>query len=97
VRYEDLQTHLLAHVRRMLNFLQMDADDGTVTTCVEAASFRKKSGRAPGQKDNTSFFRSGTTGDWRNHIPEELANLCCAKIAALMADCGYQDAAPIRA
>lgn len=96
LRYEDLRQDEHGNARRLLEFLSVEADDGVVAACVEAASFKKLSGgRAPGQKDNKSFFRSGTSGDWRNHIPVELAERCCATIAPLMTACGYDPACPV--
>ncbi len=90
VRYEDLLADAPSHTRRLLGFLEVDADEQTVARCVDAASFQKKSGgRKPGETNNTSFFRSGTRGDWRNHLPIELTGRCCAKIATLMTACGY--------
>jgi hypothetical protein len=90
VRYEDLLADTSGHLWRLLEFLNVDAGDSAVAGCIEAASFQKKSGgRAPGQKDNKSFYRCGTSGDWVNHIPVELAAKCCAKIAPLMKRCGY--------
>lgn len=93
VRYEDLQADTSGHVWRLLEFLNVDASDSAVAGCIEAASFQRKSGgRAPGQKDNKNFYRCGTSGDWVNHIPVELAARCCAKIAPLMKRCGYDPA-----
>jgi len=90
LRYEDLRAEPTGLLARLLTFLQVDADDAVIRACVDKASFERKSGgRPPGQKDNNSFYRSGTTGDWRNHIPVELAEACCAKIAPLMKACGY--------
>jgi hypothetical protein len=90
LRYEDLRAEPAGLLSRLLTFLQVDADDAVIRACVDKASFERRSGgRRPGQKDNDSFFRSGTTGDWRNHIPVELAEACCAKIAPLMKACGY--------
>jgi hypothetical protein len=90
VRYEDLLADATTNVRRLLDFLAVDASDTTVARCVDAASFQKKSGgRKPGQTVSKSFFRSGTRGDWRNHLPIELASRCCAKVAPLMQACGY--------
>jgi hypothetical protein len=90
VRYEDLKADTSGHLWRLLEFLEVDAGDAAVAGCIEAASFKKKSGgRVPGQKDDKSFYRCGTSGDWLNHIPTELAARCCAKIAPLMKRCGY--------
>ena len=93
VRYEDLLADPAGELRRLLEFLGVDAGAAVVAGCVEAASFKKKSGgRTPGQKDNQNFYRCGVSGDWVNLIPVELAARCCAKIAPLMKQCGYDAA-----
>ena len=50
---------------------------------------RLSGGRERGEKDNDKFFRSGTIGDWRNHLPLDLVESCCGEIAPLMNECGY--------
>ena len=93
VRYEDLKAQPTELFEGLLKFISVSTDGEMVRKCVNAASFDKKSGgRQPGQKDNSSFYRSGTCGDWRNHLPVELAGRCCQAIAPLMTACGYDPA-----
>lgn len=91
VRYEDLKTDAAGRLKGLLEFLGVTADDEQVRKCVDAASFEKKTGgRTAGQTDNKSFYRTGTTGDWRNHLPIEPTRRACEKIAPLMTACGYE-------
>ena len=47
------------------------------------------SGRTRGEEQAGHFYRSGTVGDWREHIPGPLAARCCEEIGDLMQSCGY--------
>jgi len=58
--------------------------------CSAAGSFEKLSGgRQRGQKDTNSFFRSGTIGDWKNHLDPSIAHRCCMQVEPLMKHFGY--------
>src|SRR3712207_1704451 len=67
VRYEELLAHPREEMGRLLRFLDVASDRGSVGRCVGAASFEKLSkGRARGEEDPSSFFRKGVAGDWRD-------------------------------
>lgn len=90
VRYEDLLVREAELVRAMLRFLDVDASDEAVAACSAAGSFERRSGgRSRGQADNNSFFRSGTAGDWRNHLPVDVVDECCRQMAPVMQEFGY--------
>jgi len=90
LRYEDLHAEPTSHIQKVLAFLGVDASDQAIAQCHAFARFEKWSGgRKPGQADPKSFYRTGTRGDWRNHIPIELAQRCCSQIASLMTPYGY--------
>jgi hypothetical protein len=46
-------------------------------------------GRRRGEQDANSFYRSGTVGDWRNHINPDIARRCCVPVSAQMQRFGY--------
>lgn len=93
LRYEDLHEDERGHIRRILRFLGVDAADGAVDACQAAGDFRRRAGgRRRGESDASSFYRSGTVGDWQNHLPVELVQDCCERIAPLMEVCGYDPA-----
>lgn len=98
VRYEQLLDDPRRWGRAMLEHLDLAADDETLARCLDAASFRTRSGgREPGEEDRASFYRRGVAGDWREHIDAELARRACEPVATLMTACGYApSAAPPR-
>ena len=72
VRYEDLSTCPSSTLHSVLEFLGAGTDEAVIEACIERASFESVSGgRRAGQEDRSSFFRKGTTGDWRNHFSPE--------------------------
>ena len=90
VRYEDLHDHEREQVQRILNHLGANASEAAVRKCMDHGSFQKNSGgRERGDERSDQFLRKGVTGDWVNHIPYDLAQRCCDKIADLMEAFGY--------
>jgi hypothetical protein len=90
MRYEDLHHQPIETARALLEFLEVEASDETVERCMGGASFESKTGgRRPGSEERRSFFRKGTVGDWRNHLPDDLVRDCCEAIRPLMESFGY--------
>jgi hypothetical protein len=90
IRYEDMHADETGVLRRCLRHIGVDPSDEAVRQCAQAGSFEKATGgRRRGQADNSSFFRNGTVGDWRNHLSPELAHRACRPIADLMCRFGY--------
>lgn len=90
VRYEDLQEDDAGAVTRVLEFLGVEADAGSVGACLEAGRFERLSGgRARGKEDRGSFFRKGVVGDWASHMSEREGAACCEGAGELMARFGY--------
>lgn len=72
IRYEALHTHPEEEMKKVLDFLGVDADDESIRTCLEKASFHVLSGgREPGREDAESFYRKGVVGDWKNMFDDD--------------------------
>jgi hypothetical protein len=98
IRYEDMHRDEANVLRRCLQFIGVDASEEMVRRCGEAGSFEKLSGgRQRGQVDSKSFYRSGTVGDWKNHLEPGLAHRACQPVAALMQHFGYILNPPVEA
>lgn len=65
IRYEDMLADKATQFARMYDFLGADTSDHLVEEVMERTSFTKlkKSG-------SSSFFRSGKSGDWRDHFTQ---------------------------
>jgi hypothetical protein len=91
VRYEDLLERPEDEVRRLLEFLGVEASEEIVKRCVDSASFEKLSrGRERGQEDPSSFFRKGVAGDWKNVFTEEDRKVFKEEAGNLLIRLGYE-------
>lgn len=71
VRYEALLNATAAELRGTLEFLDVAAEPDAAAQCRDAAHFERLSaGRAQGEEDRGSFFRNGTSGNWREHLDQ---------------------------
>lgn len=85
IHYEKLRAQPEVEVARILDFLGAGNSDETVEAIVDKNSFSKlKSGA------NNSFFRKGTSGDWKNHFTEQDLKLFKRITGNLMERCGYE-------
>jgi sulfotransferase family protein len=96
VRYEDMHRNDRDIIRRCLEHIGVDSSESSVESCRQSGSFEKLSGgRKRGETDSKSFYRSGTVGDWQNHLEPNLARRCCQAVKSLMDHFGYEiDAVP---
>jgi hypothetical protein len=91
IRYEDMHKDEQGTIARCLQHLGVDCSEASIEACVQAGSFEKLSGgRKRGQSDPKSFYRSGTVGDWQNHLDSALARRCCQTVKPLMDRFGYE-------
>jgi hypothetical protein len=97
IRYEDLHADEPAHVQRCLDFLRIDSSPANVQACINAGSFKQRSGgRERGEEDPKNFYRRGIVADWTNHMTPEAAATYCEPIAPLMRECGYDPLAGLQ-
>ena len=90
LRYEDLLEGEESILSQMLAFLDVDASFAAVEQCRAAGAFKRLSGgRERGEEDSSNFYRKGVAGDWRHHLPLELVQPLCDRIAGLMRATGY--------
>jgi len=75
LNYESLLSDTFNEYKQICLHLGLSTDPDTLTAAIEACDFRRLSGgRAPGQRDDNSFFTSGKSGSWREILtPEEAA------------------------
>jgi hypothetical protein len=90
VKYEDLQKDTPGQVRRILDFLDVTAEERIITDCCEAGAFDKLSGgRAQGEEGRDSHFRKGSVGDWRNHFDDQTTEFFERQAGDFLRQLGY--------
>lgn len=85
VYYEKLKANSQEETARILSFLGADNSETTIDTMVEKNSFSKL--KAAGKN---SFFRKGTSGDWKNHFTEKDIQLFKKITGDLLVRLGYE-------
>ncbi|KFK43385.1 hypothetical protein AALP_AA1G119200 [Arabis alpina] len=84
--YEDLKAEPRGQIKRLAEFLgcpfsEQEEGSGGVDKILELCSLRNltsleinKSGKTSNKVCNSSFFRKGEVGDWKNHLIPEMEN-----------------------
>lgn len=92
IRYEDLITEFAGTTHALLEFLDVARDPATIEAMRDDTDFSRLSGgRAPGQEDDTSYFRKGLAGDWRNILSTEQIALVGEICGDALPSWGYPD------
>jgi aryl sulfotransferase len=91
--YRDLLYDLEGEVRRLAGILGLVVDDERCRQVAQHAAFAAMKSRAGSAapntdksiwRDNSAFFRSGTTGQWRDVLPADLLRRYDERIAELV-------------
>jgi hypothetical protein len=91
VRYESLVADPAGQLTRIASHLLMQHTPKLIASIVDAHSFTRLSGgRERGQTSEQSFFRSGTTGDWRNHFDETVTAAYKSALGEFLIEFGYE-------
>lgn len=91
VRYEDLHVDAPAELARLFRLLGIAADPATCDTCAAAGDFARLSGgRRRGEADDSSLFRKGIVGDWRNHFDAAARGAFEAEAGEALVRFGYE-------
>lgn len=90
-RYEDLLDDPVREMQAVYSFLSVAADEVTTRAAVDRCSFEKLSGgRKPGEADNSSFFRKGVAGDWRNYFTSDAVVAFKSIAGDFLVEAGYE-------
>ncbi len=90
-RYEDLLLEPDDIFEQMISLLGANANREIVERCVERNSFQSRAkNRKPGEEDNSSFFRKGISGDWKNYFTERDKQIFDEEAGETLESLGYE-------
>jgi hypothetical protein len=91
LRYEDLiGVEAERWWDRLLDHCDVALDVADRRSLLARYSFRRLSGRDPGQEDPTSKLRKGVAGDWRNHFTPAVQEAFIGRAGDLASVLGYE-------
>jgi hypothetical protein len=92
VRYEDLLSDTESVFASVANLFGLDDSDDTIRDIVQAHSFENVSGgRERGRQSESSFYRKGVSGDWRNHFTDKVRGVFKENAGEFWVDHGYEE------
>ncbi len=94
VRLEDFGDQYIERFESIFRFLglfDLGLSEHSFLSIMERNSFARRSGgRSPGQEDNTSHYRKGVAGDWRNYLNEDHIALVKERLNHLLLKYEYE-------
>jgi hypothetical protein len=91
-RYEDMLADTMAIMTKVAKHFDLDSSRPTVERIVGQHSFQNLSGgRTSGEESAQSFFRKGTSGDWKNYFSKELSVKYKRAIGDFLIEFGFED------
>jgi len=91
IRYEEMLADAERILSQVNSHFELNADGELITRLVEEHSFSRLSGgRCPGETNNKSFFRNGTSGGWKKHFNQDLRDLYKQIIGDFLIEYGYE-------
>jgi hypothetical protein len=90
VRYEEMVADEGAAFQRIFAHLHLEVAERRRQRVVDAYSFQRATGRAPGQEEVGHHLRKGVPGDWRNHFSPRLMRLFKERYGQVLMQTGYE-------
>jgi hypothetical protein len=91
VRYEDFLADCVPTLQAAVRELAgLELSTEKAAEIADRYSFRRMSGRTPGQENASSFLRKGVAGDWRTKFTPEAAQVLHAHTGDRLVEMGYE-------
>jgi len=92
IRYEDMKVDTFKVFSKVVDHYNLPSGEKTLKTIIKKYSFENQSGgRSRGEENQSSFYRKGVSGDWKNHFTDEITKLFKEKVGQLLIDVGYEE------
>jgi hypothetical protein len=99
LRYEDLLQNTVGVFSQLLQDLDIFVDKDRLMRSVDSNSFKKLKAKGVSTRDRgetrfpdmpTSHFRKGTSGGWKEELPEAIQNDIAQRFGKLLSELGYE-------
>ncbi|HEY5258353.1 MAG TPA: sulfotransferase domain-containing protein [Candidatus Baltobacteraceae bacterium] len=90
LKYEDVIADEHKAFRDILDFFGWVAPEDVLAKVVNRLSFKTRSGRKPGEKQEFSHYRNGVAGDWKNYFDRDLGRRFEEACPGLLVEMGYE-------
>lgn len=91
VKYEELLDDCERTLSNTLEeFLNEEINMDDLTYAVDRYSFKRQTGRKPGEEDRTSFARKGIKDDWKNHFTKQACEVFDYYAGDLLVELEYE-------
>jgi hypothetical protein len=91
LRYEEMLADPRGALARTAEHFRLGATPEELDTIVERHSFRRVAdGRTQGQQSDSSFFRKGIAGDWKNQFTPRLVDIYEERMHDFLEETGYE-------
>ena len=92
LKYEDLLADSREKMTQVADHFRLDSSPEIVRRVIEKHTFKRMSGgRKAGQERETSFYRKGQSGDWKNHFTPELKKIFNEKVGEFLVRHDYEE------
>lgn len=95
LRFEDMKNKPLETFKKAIQFLNWEYSDQEIEAAIEKSKFKnlknqeQKKDFIEKQKGQSSFFRKGIVGDWKNHLTGQQIENILSYNASMMEKLGY--------
>ena len=91
VKYEDMLDDAQSSLALLISqYADVDLNETDLTYTTGRFSFKRMTGRNPGEESRTSFARKGIRGDWRNYFNIESRKIFNEYAGDLLIELGYE-------
>lgn len=92
VKYEDMLANTETTLSSIFQFLGVSTDEAIIRECIAKNEFKLLSGgREQGEEDKDSYFRTGTSGGWKDFLTSSALKGIYAKAGSTLKAMGYLD------
>jgi len=90
LHYEDIIMDDFTQFQKIIDHCEIPVSRNQLREVVERNSFAARAGRQPGEEDQSSHFRKGIAGDWKNRFTEKITAEFKRQFGQALIDTGYE-------